>query len=144
MSDTREQLSPLSVSLHWLIGLTMIAMVFLGLWMADLPKDYPKADKLFWINLHKSIGILVLVVGGWRLVRRLMIGLPQNVGVYQAWEQLLAKSVHYLLLLATIALPISGILFSIGFGRSIEVFGVTVIPKIFETKQEPLASLARG
>ena len=143
MSDTREQLSPLTVGLHWLIGLTMIGMVFLGLWMADLPKDYPKADKLFWINLHKSIGMLVIAFASWRLVRRMRIGLPLNVGVTKTWEQHLAKTIHYFLLFATIALPLSGIIYSIGSARGISVFGIPVIPQILAEKNPQLAGFSR-
>jgi cytochrome b561 len=145
MSDTREQLSPVTVVLHWLIGLTMIGMVIFGMILADyLPKDYPKADKSALIGLHKSIGTLVLVFAAWRLVRRLRIGLPQHVGSYKTWEQHLAKTIHYVLLFSTIALPVSGILYTLGSARPISVFGVTVIPQLFAVKNVMLASLSRG
>ena len=140
MSDTREKLSPVSVGLHWVIGLTIIGMVFFGLWMADLPKTNP--DKGFYIGLHKSIGMLVLVLVVWRLLRRLRMGLPEPVGVYASWEQTLAKMTHYFLLLATIALPLSGIIYSIESARSIEVFGIPVIPKLLAEKNAMLAGFS--
>lgn len=64
MNDTREKLSPLSVTLHWVIGLVMIGMVFFGLWLADLPRGYPNKGEL--TDLHRSIGLIVLVLAAWR------------------------------------------------------------------------------
>lgn len=145
MIDTREKLSALSIGLHWLIGLTMIGMVVFGMIIADMPTPdaASKAAKGFYIGIHKSIGVLVLVFAAWRLWRRMRQGLPQHVGNYKAWEQSLAKFVHYFLLFATLALPLSGILYSIGSARSVDVFGVTVIPKLLTEKHALLASVSR-
>ncbi|MGL1503042.1 cytochrome b, partial [Vibrio parahaemolyticus] len=66
------------------------------------------------------------------------------VGHYAAWETALAKGVHIFLLFATLALPISGILFSIGSARSIELFGIPSIPQILAQKDPTLASIAQG
>lgn len=143
MADSREQLSPLSVALHWIIGLTMIGMVIFGLVLEDMnPADAAgKASKGYLIGIHKSIGVLVLVFAAWRIARRMRLGMPQHVGVYKAWEQTLAKVIHYFLLLATLLLPLSGILYSIGSARSIEVFGVTIIPKLLLAKDPMLANI---
>jgi cytochrome b561 len=93
MLDTREKLSPISVSLHWLVGLTMIGMVAMGMWIADvLPKGEFKSQM---VGLHKSIGVIVLVFAVWRLMRRLWLGLPQALGTVAAWQHWLASSVHY-------------------------------------------------
>lgn len=141
MSDTREKLAPLSVALHWIIGLTMIGMVFFGIWLADLPKGY--ADKAMLLGLHKSIGVLVLAFAFWRLVRRLRMGLPVNVGSYKAWERMLAKGVQVFLLFATLALPVSGIVYTVASGRAIDLFGLPLIP-VLMAKNADIASMARG
>ena len=142
MIDTREKLSPVSVGLHWLIGLTMIGMVFFGMWMADLPKEYPNKGAI--IGLHKSIGMMVLAFATWRLWRRIKLGLPQNVGLYEVWEQTLAKGIHYFLLFASLAMPLTGIANSIGSARPVAVFGVPVIPQLLAEKNQLLAKLAGG
>jgi cytochrome b561 len=142
MNDTREKLSPVSVVLHWAIALTMIGMVVFGIVIADV---LPKSDfKSQMVGLHKSIGMIVIVFATWRLLRRLRIGLPEHLGVSNTWEQHLAKSVHYFLLFATIALPLSGILNSIGSARGIDVFGIPGIPKLLAEKNILLASWSRG
>jgi cytochrome b561 len=147
MTDAREQLSTLTVILHWLIGLTMIGMVFFGMWIADLhpaaTDTVARAEKSAYVALHKSIGMIALVFILWRVVRRLAIGLPKPVGVYQFWEHALAKATHYALLFATIALPVTGILNSIGNMRVISVFGVPVIPQLLAEKNVQLASFGK-
>ena len=142
MLDTREKLSPVSVALHWIVGLTMIGMVFFGLWLADLPKGY--ANKAELTGLHKSIGLIVLVVAAWRLWRRVRIGLPLHVGLYKVWEQVTAKGIHMFLLFATLALPLSGIRWMVASARPIAVFGVTIIPQMLTEKNQAVASVFRG
>lgn len=44
-----------------------------------------------------------------------------------AWQEKVAKAVHGLLLLATLAMPLSGIAMNIGGGRALEVFGYTLV-----------------
>jgi cytochrome b561 len=142
MTDTREKLSPLSVALHWVIGVTMIGMVFFGLWLADLPKGYPNKSDL--TGLHKSIGMIVLVAATWRLWRRVLMGLPVNVGFYRVWERVSAKAIHVFLLFATLALPLSGVVWMIANTRPIAVFGVTVVPQLLTEKNQALVSFSRG
>jgi cytochrome b561 len=141
MLDTREKLSHLSIALHWLIGLTMIGMVAFGMYVADLhPTDEAgKAVRIGYLNLHKSIGMLVLVFAAWRLTRRMRQGLPQHIGTYKAWELMLSKVVHIFLLFATVALPLTGILNSVGNTRAVSVFGFQVIPQLLTEKNAMLA-----
>jgi len=135
MADTREKLSTTTVALHWLIGLTIIAMVLFGLYIGSIhcgDDTVCKASKSTLTALHKSIGMLVLVFASWRLLRRLAIGLPPHVGVYAAWENVLATLTHIVLLAATLALPLSGIAYSLTSGFPVAVFGIPVIPKLME------------
>lgn len=53
MSDTKEKLSPISISLHWIVGLTIIGMLSLGIYMEE-----NEAYQLY--DLHKSIGAIIL------------------------------------------------------------------------------------
>jgi cytochrome b561 len=140
MSDTREKLSTMTVSLHWTVGLLMIGMVLFGLYIGSVHcgdgDDACKATHLSQINLHKSIGLMVLVFASWRLLRRLAIGMPPHVGVYAAWENMLSAATHGLLLLASLALPLSGIAYSAASGYPVNFFGLPVIPKLMERDKE--------
>jgi len=142
MTDTRSQLSPVTVVLHWVIGLAMIGMVLFGMWMADLPKEYPGRTDLY--ALHKSIGVLVLVFATWRLVRRIGIGMLQGVGDYAAWEKVLSKLVAGFLLFATLALPLSGIAMTVYAARPIAVFGVPVLPQLIAERNKGMGDIFHG
>lgn len=141
MADTREQLSPVTVGLHWIIGLTMIGMAIFGLWMADLPKGDFKGQM---VALHKSIGVLVLVFASWRLLRRLRIGMLLPVGAYATWETVLAKLVGLFLLLATLVLPLTGIAMTIAAARPLSVFGVQVLPQFLAERDQTIGKLMGG
>jgi len=145
MTDTRAKLSPVSVGLHWVIGLTMIGMVFFGLYLGELHcpdgDTVCKTSKSGLTALHKSIGVLVLVFATWRLVRRLRIGMLANVGAYAAWETMLSKVVAGFLLFATLALPLTGVVMTIYAARPIEVFGVPVLPQLIAARDKPTGDL---
>lgn len=138
MTDTREKLSGVSVALHWVIALAMIAMVAFGLILEDMPRSDGKSAL---IQIHKSIGVIVLALALWRLAWRARQGMPDHVGSYTAVELTLAKATHGVLLAATVLLPLSGILLSIGSARAISIFGIPFIPQLLATKNELLASV---
>lgn len=138
MSDTREKLSGLSVGLHWIIALAMIGMVAFGLILEEMPRSDGKS---VLVQLHKSIGVTVLGLALIRLFWRVRQGMPAHVGVYTALEQTLAKVTHAFLLLATLLLPISGLLASIGNARAVSLFGMPFIPQLLAQKNELLAKI---
>src|SRR5580700_1308225 len=50
--------TPTAVSLHWIMAALILFSAALGL----LLDDWPKASKLFWINIHAQVGLLVLAL----------------------------------------------------------------------------------
>src|SRR5580704_18834714 len=50
--------SPVALSLHWIMAALILFSGILGL----LLDDWPKASKLFWINIHAQVGLLVLAL----------------------------------------------------------------------------------
>lgn len=121
MHDTREKFSFLTIALHWAVGLTIIGMLAVGIYMVDLPKGDFKSWLYGW---HKVIGTTVLMIAAVRLLWRWNNGLPLPAANYPEWQHRLAKSVHVVLLAATIALPITGALYSYGAGYPVPVLGL--------------------
>lgn len=120
MRDTRERLTPLTVSLHWIVGLTIVGMIAVGLYMSE--------NEVFSLYpLHKSTGILIFAVVLVRVVWRLINGWPEPVSLYRAWEQRLAKVVHWTLLLASVLLPVSGMLMSGAGGHGLDLYGLQLL-----------------
>ena len=58
MKDTKEKLSPLSVALHWTVGIFVIAMLdFCKEVFNELPMEFAvEAQKLLGISLDGAVG----------------------------------------------------------------------------------------
>ncbi len=119
--DTEKKLSGLTIALHWLVGLSILTLCGVGIYMVR-----QEAWPLY--PIHKSVGILVFVLIVLRLVWRLKNGLPKPVREFGRFEHLAAKAVHWLLLLGTLAMPLTGMLFSGASGHGFGVFGVELFP----------------
>jgi cytochrome b561 len=119
--DTQQKLSPLTIALHWVIALTIIAMLGVGFYMSWY-EVYPLYD---W---HKSFGVLIFVVILLRVWWRIKNGWPVPVRDYPKLEHLLAKATHWVLIVGTVLMPISGMLYSGLGGWGIKVFGWVMVP----------------
>ncbi|WP_413204561.1 cytochrome b [Rhodospirillum sp. A1_3_36] len=127
LSDTQTAFGAVTKLAHWLTALTVFGMIGLGLYMADLPLG---AAKLELYGLHKSIGVVVLVVTlarfGWRSRQPGPGALPSHV----AWEHLLAKATHLALYACLIGLPLTGWIASSAAGFPVSVFGLFTLPNL--------------
>ena len=101
----RSRYSTVAILLHWLIAAAIVFQVILGWRMGDEPKG-PATYAIF--QLHKSIGITILLLSlarlGWRLTHRPP---PHPVG-QPAWETLASKIVHVGFYVIMIGLPLTG------------------------------------
>jgi len=117
MADTKQQLSRISIGLHWVVGLMMISLLAVGIYMEE-------NEAWFLYPWHKSFGVLILLFSLPRVIWRLKNGWPQAAGQYKSYEQLLSKIAHWVLIIATVMMPISGMLMSGAGGHGIVVFGL--------------------
>ncbi len=113
--------------LHWLMALIILGMVGVGFYMTGLEKNNPLRSDL--TNLHKSFGVLVLLLLTLRIAARLKFKAPRLPKTLKKPEAILAKSVQILLYGFMLVIPISGYLMSNGFGYGVKFFGVS-LPKI--------------
>ncbi len=125
MKDSINKLSGITIGLHWLIALAMIGMIAFGIYLDEMPRGPEKGELM---GIHKSVGFIVLVLAVLRSVWRLANGMPKALSVVPAWQSILATLSHWLLLLGTLLMPISGLMMSVGGGRAVEVFGFEVYP----------------
>ena len=114
-----------AITLHWLIALGVLAQIALGWWMIDIPKQ-PVGVRVYWFNLHKSIGItlgaLIIARIAWRLKHR-PPPLPSSM---PRWQVRAAGASHVLLYACMITMPLAGYLGSIFSGYPIKYFGMTL------------------
>lgn len=103
-STASTRYTSVAIWLHWLIGLAIIANIAI----AELTEDLARPERMEWMNLHKALGILVLLLSVARLVWRLghtPPPLPASTPTWQAWA---SKATHVLLYVLMLGLPISG------------------------------------
>ena len=93
-------------TLHWLIALLIITMLALGWTMTNVGKDYPYRFQLF--QLHKSLGITILLLSLIRLAWRLLHRAPPLPIAMPGWEKLAARSTHVLFYVFMIGMPLTG------------------------------------
>ncbi|MBR9868008.1 MAG: cytochrome b [Oceanospirillales bacterium] len=122
--DSRSQFTKTTVVLHWIIAIAVIGSLMLGLYVEDLPRG---AEKFELIGLHKSVGVLVLVVAFYRLIWRIRNRLPERLSPVAQWQEKVTTVVHLILLAGTLLMPLSGMLMSIGNGHPVAVFGLEFI-----------------
>jgi cytochrome b561 len=92
------------MSLHWLIAVLLIFMLFFG---GDLMKG-EKGGSFFGPSLHASIGSAILVLSVLRLVWRLYNPPPAYPASMAPWEQMAAKTTHLLFYVLLIGMPLTG------------------------------------
>lgn len=125
--DQSHKLSATTIVLHWLLAIGMIGMLVFGLVLEDMPKGDAKSALIWW---HKGFGVAVLAFALWRLGWRLVEGMLKPVAPTPAWQHRISAATHGFLLLGTLFMPISGMMMSLGGGRTIDVLGLFVIPAI--------------
>lgn len=137
--DNTKTYSKTSIALHWIVGLAFIGVFIVGAYLSDLPRG---PEKMELVALHKSFGVLILLLALARVFWRIKEGAIPPASVMPAWQEKVAKAVHGLLLLATLAMPLSGIAMNIGGGRALEVFGCKSLAQPFTKLRLPLLSLS--
>ena len=113
-----------AIVLHWLIALLVIGQFILGWQMLGIAKD-PPGPRVTAFNLHKSIGLTVLMLMALRLAWRARHAPPPPVPM-PAWQERLARVTHWLLYATLILLPLTGYFGSAFGGRPVLYFGITL------------------
>ncbi|AKH68448.1 cytochrome B561 [Spongiibacter sp. IMCC21906] len=126
LKNTKDRYGWGSVSLHWLMAITVIGMFALGIWMRDLSYYDP------WYRqgpfIHKSIGILLLGALLFRLLWKAFNIRPHHDPSLKPWEKRTATLTHVSLYILMLALMAAGYLISTADGRAISVFDWFSVP----------------
>lgn len=115
----------LSIALHWLIALLIIAAFSLGLYMTGLPFSLTKLKLFSW---HKWLGITILGLVAIRLLYRLFQATPPYPDSTEKWEKVAAHSVHLALYFFMFAVPLSGYFYTYAAGFPVVYLGLVELP----------------
>jgi hypothetical protein len=105
MVATRTRYTTVAIVIHWLIAAAIIFQIILGWRAGDGPKG-PETFALF--QLHKSIGITILVLSLARLAWKLTHKSPPAPAGQPGWEKIAAHAVHVGFYVIMIGLPLTG------------------------------------
>jgi len=129
LRNSPERYGVVSVLVHWSVALVVFGLFALGLWMVGL--DYYNPWRQIAPDLHKSIGIVLLVVMLLRLLWRFFSPPPPATPNQSRLVRIASKLGHLLLYALLFAVLISGYLISTAEGDGISVFNAFVIPSLF-------------
>lgn len=96
-----------AILLHWLTALCLVGLIAIGLTMTRLPPS-DLALKFSLYQLHKSIGITVLLLTLLRLAWRLRHPPPPLPDTLAPWQRHAAKGVHLTFYGLLLVLPLVG------------------------------------
>lgn len=119
--DTTSALSKTTISLHWIVAILIIGLLGSGLYMENF-------KAFFLMSWHKSFGVMLLAFALLRVTWRIVNGWPKHDVKHPNYEQVLAKIVHYVLIISMLLMPISGLIMSGFGGHGVEMFGLELIP----------------
>jgi cytochrome b561 len=130
MSNTTTGYTGTAKALHWTI-VALLIVQFIAAWtMPDIKRD-TKPDTL--INLHISVGVLILFVAVLRLTWRAGHPEPPPEDGLPPWQVQSARAVHWLLYALLFVLPVLGWLNASWRGFSVIMFGLE-LPKLLATR----------
>lgn len=126
MAEPRDRYSAVSLTLHWGIA----ALVVLNLILIGQAEDAEREMRGFYMMLHKSVGITILLLTlariGWRLANP-AIPLPAAT---PAWQKLAARASHVLFYALLLAIPVAGWASGSATGRQVILFDLVPWPNL--------------
>lgn len=128
-------------TLHWLMALLVITAATIG-WIMLTLDNSPTKVKIY--SVHKSIGITVLALVLMRLVWRAFDQPPLPIMSIPRWQRIAAISVHVLLYLLMLAIPLSGWVFNSASNFPLQWFGLFHLPNITGGANPELKAFARA
>lgn len=114
-----------SQALHWAVVALMVAIFWVAISMDGLPLG-PELFRL--VNLHKSLGLTILVIMLIRLVWRHVSPPPPLPEAMPGWERRAAHLSHGLFYVLLIAQPLIGVLHSWSSNFPVVVYGLFTLP----------------
>jgi len=128
LKNTDTSYGHVAKAFHWIMFLMLAGMVIVGIYMHELPSETPEqASYKFGIyDMHKSFGLLVLILVALRLGWRMINPVPKMPDSMSRIESLSAHSMHILLYVLMFAQPITGWLMSSYGGHAVKFFGLQV------------------
>ena len=123
---TYPRFTPLQRALHWIVAACVLTMLFVGVHMVSTVN--PKYLTL--LTIHKTLGIVILILAVIRLVVRLRLGAPPLPRDLPGPMKIGAVLSHYVLYALMIGMPLIGWAMLSSAGYPIVLWGGLWLPPI--------------
>ena len=117
-----------TVALHWVVALTLIVAVVLGLTLGNTPEEASNRKDLF--DWHRWVGVTVFALVLVRIVVRAFNRAPPPLASISSFQQWVAHFTHGSLYVLMVAAPLTGYLLSNRMGEAIVLFGSINLPPL--------------
>jgi len=124
--NTRDSFGLIARMLHWLIAALVIGNLFGG---AILSLFESGGMRTFVVSVHKSTGVIILLLMIIRIAWRMYNPQPRDLGNIPVLN-FIAHVMHVWLYVLVILQPLSGILMSQAYGYPVIVFGAVKLPSL--------------
>ncbi len=133
IKNTRQAFGYITKWLHWLSALIVLGLLLLGFWMTTLPYT---PFKLEIYALHKSFGITIIALTLIRASWKIYNAPPPPLQTHTKTERIAAKTIHRVLYISLLAMPISGWVMSSSGNFPNNFFGLWDLPNIAPKNEE--------
>lgn len=131
MNHSHSTLSGTTKILHMVIAFSIIALLAVGIIMSEF--------ELFALyDIHKSVGAIVFVLALIRVAWRIKKGWPSDISEMSKLQHVIAKAIHWMLIITTVLYPLSGLMMSIGGGHGLTVFGLEIVAETMDAAGEAI------
>lgn len=137
LRNTTETYGSVAKFLHWLIAISVLLMLLVGVSFDYLPKPL----YAFALPIHKSLGVTILGLIILRLLWRLANPVPRLPKNTPQWECIAMRAVHFLFYVIIIAMPITGIVMTIAGSHPLTFWWLLNIHVPFIPADKALSSL---
>lgn len=108
MSSTNStRYGAVAMTFHWVIAAAILTNITLGYFMDD-SDNVASMTRFALFQIHKSIGLTILVLSIARLIWRLVHKTPPLSSHLKAWERISAHAVHWLFYVLMVGVPLLG------------------------------------
>jgi len=134
LKNTKENFGWVSIILHWLMAIVLIAMYFVGDWMVDL--DYYNKWYKTAPDIHRAVGVIIACFMIFRLLWNTLQVKPVHLNPETTRKNRLATIMHYTFYLLVFVLVVSGYLITTAKGQGVDIFGFFEIPALLADNKD--------
>ncbi len=116
----------LAIILHWLLAILLFGQIGFGWFLETVPRGGPLRG--FYVNLHKSTGLVLAALILVRLVSRLLNSPPALPTFMPAWQRVAAHWSHLALYVCMLGMPLSGYIASNFSKYGVKLFNSVMLP----------------